>query len=51
VARQAGVIAHECRSVDLELPAGTELNVDGEVVESGPAGLRIEPRAFQLVVG
>jgi diacylglycerol kinase family enzyme len=48
---QARVVARDCRSAELELPAGSELNVDGEVVESGPASLRIEPAAFELVVG
>jgi diacylglycerol kinase family enzyme len=51
VARQAGVVARECRTVDLGLRTGTELNLDGEVVESGPVALRIEPAAFELVVG
>jgi diacylglycerol kinase family enzyme len=48
---QEGVVETECRLAELDLPAGTELNVDGEVVRSGPVSVRIEPGAFQLVCG
>lgn len=51
VAEQPGVAAAEGRRVALDLPPGTELNVDGELVESGPVTVRIEPGAFELVVG
>lgn len=37
--------------VELEVPEGTGFNVDGEVFASGPVRLRVEPRAFELVVG
>lgn len=47
---QPGVAVAECRTARLELPPGTELNVDGELVESGPVEARIEPAAFELVV-
>ena len=50
IAGQPGVAAATCRTVELDLPAGTELNVDGELVESGPVTARIEPAAFELVV-
>lgn len=51
IAEQGGVVAEYCRDVDLELPPATELNVDGEVVRSGPASLRVDPGAFELVAG
>jgi diacylglycerol kinase family enzyme len=51
VAAQPGVAAAEGRRVELDLAPGTELNVDGELVESGPVAVRIEPGAFELVVG
>jgi len=50
IATQPGVAAATCRSVDLDLDPGSELNVDGELVESGPVTARIEPAAFELVV-
>jgi diacylglycerol kinase (ATP) len=40
-----------CQTATLEVPDGTEFNVDGEVVESGPAQFRGEADAFSLVVG
>jgi diacylglycerol kinase family enzyme len=51
IGEQGGVAAESCQSVDLEFPPRTDLNVDGEVVESGPASLRVEPAAFELVSG
>lgn len=51
IARQRGVLAAECGTVVVDLDEGTELNVDGELVESGPAAVRIDPGAFELVVG
>jgi diacylglycerol kinase family enzyme len=51
IGEQGGVIAGFCRDAELDLPPGTQLNVDGEVVESGPASLRVEPAAFELVAG
>jgi diacylglycerol kinase (ATP) len=40
-----------CRRATLVVPGLTEFNVDGEVVESGPARFRGEADAFSLVVG
>jgi diacylglycerol kinase (ATP) len=40
-----------CRAATLRVPARTTFNVDGEVVESGPARFRGEADAFSLVVG
>lgn len=51
IGEQSGVAAASGRSVELGLPPGTELNVDGELVESGPVTVTIEPGAFELVVG
>jgi len=51
IGEQPGVVAAQGGTVELELPPGTELNVDGELVESGPATATIEPGAFELVVG
>jgi diacylglycerol kinase family enzyme len=49
IGEQGGVSTESCRSIDLDLPPATDLNVDGEVVESGPTSLRVEPAAFELV--
>jgi diacylglycerol kinase (ATP) len=40
-----------CFQALLEVPQGTEFNVDGEVVRSGPASFRGQAKAFALVVG
>lgn len=49
----ADAAAEWLRRSDAELGVeeGTELNVDGELVESGPVELRVEPAAFEPVVG
>jgi diacylglycerol kinase (ATP) len=51
VETQEGV--HSCRAarVELDVPAETSFNVDGEVVESGPAAFWVEAGAFELIVG
>ena len=53
VADQPGVVHEQGREVDLRLPAGVAINVDGELVESGDGALRvtIERGGFDLVVG
>ncbi len=52
LADQQDVIHSRGREILLELPPGTELNVDGEVIEAGrPERAVIEPGAFALVVG
>lgn len=51
VSGQAGVAAASGREVSFNLDPGTELNVDGELVRSGPVTVRIDPGAFGLVVG
>lgn len=37
--------------IELEAPAGAAYNVDGEVLERGPASFEVDPRAFELVIG
>lgn len=51
IGEQPGVLAAAGSTVELDLPPGAELNVDGEIVRSGPATARIDPAAFELVVG
>lgn len=51
VAEQADVIHHRGCEIELDLPVGTELNVDGEVITAEhPERVTIEPKAFALVV-
>jgi diacylglycerol kinase (ATP) len=40
-----------CASATVRVPAGTEWNVDGEIVSAGAARFRGEADAFRLVVG
>ncbi len=48
---QPDVIHHQGREIEFELPPGTELNVDGEVIDAArPERATIEPGAFSLVV-
>ena len=51
VTEQTGVSHRRGHEVSLEVPPGTEFNVDGEVVRHGPARFRVDPAAFELVVG
>src|SRR4051812_43388855 len=37
--------------VEVDLPAGTEFNVDGEVHDSGMERITVEHRAYELVIG
>lgn len=54
---QAGVIDVRCSTVELTLAGDECLNVDGELVEAGELtsagaiGFRVEPDAFDLIVG
>jgi diacylglycerol kinase family enzyme len=48
---QRGVRHGRARSVSVEVPQGTPFNVDGEVVEHGPASFEVEPAAFRVVTG
>ena len=51
VHRQRGVRATRAREVRVQAAAGTRYNVDGEVVAAGAVTVRVEPGAFELVVG
>jgi diacylglycerol kinase family enzyme len=48
--RQGKVAHHEGREVAVELPAGTELNVDGEFRDGGMERVTARAAAFSLVV-
>ena len=51
ISAQPDVIHERGAEIVLELPLGTELNVDGEVTRSGrPERVTLEPAAFSLVV-
>ena len=46
-----GAVHLRGRAVELRVPAGTALNVDGELLEAGPVvRIAVEPAAFALVV-
>lgn len=51
IAQQRDVCNARGSVVEVELPAGAQLNVDGEVRETGLERVTIEPRGFSLVVG
>jgi len=50
IAQQRGVAHERGRVVAVELPEGTELNVDGEVRRGDLERVSVQPRAFRLVV-
>lgn len=55
--RSGGVTDHprafhaSCTTADVEVPDGTPFNVDGELVDIGPARFSVQPKAFRLVAG
>lgn len=49
ISAQRGVLTERAREVELGLPPGADVDVDGEIVASGPA-LRIDPAHYRLVV-
>jgi diacylglycerol kinase family enzyme len=55
--RSGGVTDHprafhaSCTTAEVEVPAGTDFNVDGELVSIGPARFTVQPDAFRLVAG
>jgi diacylglycerol kinase (ATP) len=51
IAEQRDVCHARGAVIEVELPTGTELNVDGEVRDGGMERVTVEPRAFELVVG
>jgi YegS/Rv2252/BmrU family lipid kinase len=50
IAQQRGVEHARGAVVEVELPAGAELNVDGELRRGGLERVTVRPRAFRLVV-
>jgi YegS/Rv2252/BmrU family lipid kinase len=50
IARQRGVEHHRGRVVEMRVPEGTELNVDGEVRRGGLERMTVERAAFRLLV-
>ena len=51
ICAQPDIVLGQGREVVLELPPGTELNVDGEVITAGrPERVTLEPGAFSLVL-
>jgi diacylglycerol kinase (ATP) len=50
IAQQRGVAHARGQVVEVELPSGAELNVDGELRRSGLERVTVRPRAFRLVV-
>ena len=50
VSSQPGAVRARSSSFEVDVPAGTRFNVDGEVLELGPTRFTAEPGAFRLVV-
>jgi diacylglycerol kinase (ATP) len=50
IARQRGVEHARGHVIEVTVPVGTELNVDGEIHRGGLERVTVEPRAFRLVV-
>jgi diacylglycerol kinase (ATP) len=51
IARQRGVRTARAREVRIDAAPGTRYNVDGEVIAGGAETLRVEPDAFELIIG
>ena len=51
IAEQGAVDHHRGAVAELELPAGSEFNVDGEIRDRGLDRVTVKPGAFALVVG
>ena len=49
IAQQRDVPHERARVVEVELPEGSEINVDGEIRAGGLERVTVEPRAFRLV--
>ena len=50
IAQQRDVPHERGTVIEVELPPGTEINVDGEIRRDGLQRATVEPRAFRLVV-
>jgi diacylglycerol kinase family enzyme len=51
IAEQGDVCHARGRVIEVDLPPGTEFNVDGEVRDDGMQRITVEHDAFELVVG
>ena len=51
IGSQPGVRSRRAQVVELDVPAATSFNVDGELVESGPVRFEVDARAVDVVVG
>jgi diacylglycerol kinase (ATP) len=51
VASQRGVQSFTATAIELEVPPGTSYNVDGELIQGGPARFEVEPLAVEVVTG
>jgi diacylglycerol kinase family enzyme len=51
IGEQRGVLACRCREASIGGQREIDFNVDGELVRSSSAEIRVEPAAFELVVG
>jgi diacylglycerol kinase (ATP) len=50
IAEQRGVEHHRAHVIEVDIPAGTEFNTDGEVRSSGLERVTVERDAYALVV-
>jgi diacylglycerol kinase (ATP) len=50
IAQQRDIPHERAHVVEVDLPPGTEINVDGEIRDGGLERVTVEPRAFRLVV-
>jgi diacylglycerol kinase family enzyme len=50
IAQQRDVPHEQGRVIEVDLPPGSEINVDGEIRQGGLERVTVEPRAFRLVV-
>ncbi|CAN5121112.1 YegS/Rv2252/BmrU family lipid kinase [soil metagenome] len=50
IGKQEGVVKQRCAQIEIELEELEPFNVDGEVVESGSCGFRVDPQVVELIV-
>ena len=50
IAQQGDVPHEQAHEIEVDLPAGSEINVDGEIREGGLERVTVQARAFRLVV-
>jgi diacylglycerol kinase family enzyme len=51
IAEQRDVCHARGHGIEVDLPPGTEFNVDGELLDDGMQRITVEHHAFELVVG